>query len=557
MDITQRSGMDITQRSGDGGGTSLSATMPHTMTVMENLTKMKKHHSEPLMAHQAGLPLRHTPHPNRNVQVRWPTNGWKVGGRCIDSSDHRRHGYDFGYRSLRFPMDKAEPKEVPEMTLDELRNFLTKSHGSLTQAFDRMDFFRDGKLSAIEWQEGIYNTVSGSFGTDSHKYRMAIVPRQHFNARMQHLFYLMDADQDGLISFDELSRPYLEPEESPYNFTRRRAIERAAHSEEKETALGRNMLTGPIARSRGPPAHHADTQVPTPLSDFGVYILEKFADVQAAFAAFDVEGNGQLNVAEFVEGARRINYRGNAEEIFKLLDRTETGTIIDQDLISMRQLPAPKSSQAENAWLQSQPGGITRSLGGSLRETKRDATIARKMRSPIRDPDRHAGHLTLSSSDIRRPLGESMRTASGFHSFKRSTTGRLDDLQHPNELPGEDAEQFSPEHGPGFLDKGPEYWPYMGCKEHPRRGDKWKVGGNMNKTARFGALMPSKQAQADRELSGMSYATYEGRNPSNNPTVVSKICGTGAISWSKGPVRPGITLKLKYPENINKMKTLG
>jgi len=454
------------------------------------------------------------------------------------------------------PDKSLEPKEVPEMNLDELRTFLVNRFGSLSKAFDSMDFFRDGQLSAIEWREGVFNTVQGSFGTDGHKYRMAIVPRRQFNARMQHLFALMDENCDGLINFDEFSRPYLEPEEGPHAFFRRRNAEKASHGEEKKVALQRTMLTGTEAtRRKGPPAHYHDqaepNSGPTPIRDFAVYIMKSFKDVNVAFAAFDVAGNGQLNLAEFLEGARRINYGCNAKEIFELLDEKNTGTISKNDLAKLRQLPIPPPPLAGTGSAFSNLTMANLSMAASMTNmstltrydqlggTKKDATILRKINSGVKDPAPHKCGLTLTATDIRRPMGESMRTASMFYTIPRTATGRMDFMLHANQLPGEDPEQFSAEHGPGFVSQGPEYFPYMGMIDHPRRGDKWKMGATMNREKKFGPIVPSKLANDDRELSAMSFCTYEGRNPSDRP----KICNTGGISWSKSPVRPGITIR--------------
>jgi len=321
----------------DGTHASFASTLPHAQTRMQLSTKLKKHSSEPLMAHQAAVPMRYTPHPNKVVQNRWPMPGWKQGG-VIDPQDLRRHAYDFGHRPQRWQPPKQQhgvgAEIVPELSLDELKNYLTKQYGSLKRAFDVMDFFKDGQISAIEWQEGMYNTLAGAFGKEDHKFRTAIVPRKQFNARMQHMFAIMDQDCNGLISFDELSRPYFEPEESSHNFTRRRKLERDTHTEEKQVALSRSMLTGSMeARRKGPPPHHEEKRdgAPTPLRDFAVYLLNAFKDVNAAFSEFDVAANGQLNLAEFVEGARRIKYKGDAEEIFLLLDQGQTGTVGKED----------------------------------------------------------------------------------------------------------------------------------------------------------------------------------------------------------------------------------
>lgn len=488
------------------------------------------------MAHQAVLPMRYTPHPNKVVQTRWPTPGWQRS--VIDPTDHRRHSYEFSYRQLRFKPLSKDPQEVPEMSLDEIRNYLVMRFGSLQQAFHAMDFFKDGQVSLIEWQEGIYNTLESTFGDNSHKFRPAIVPRKHFNARMKQLFALIDEDKDGLINFDEFSRPFLDMPDSSHSFTRRRQLEKATHSEEKQVNLARTMLSGSLtAHKKGPPAHHQemeDESEPTPLRDFAVFIMKTFKDVNSAFDAFDVAQNRSLNMVEFVEGARRIGYEGNAEELFRLLDPQEAGTLAPRDFKALRQLPefsgpAPK------------PFGLQTLSTLSLGTSKKDAFIERRLRQNLKDPAAHESGLTLSGTDISRPFGASMRSASNFYTFPRSRTGRMDNLLHMNQIPGEDAEQFSAEHGPGYLDSGPESFPYLGQTCHPRRGDKWKMGATINKTERFGQMVPSRQGKEEMNLSGMSFLSHEGRIPSDGAHY--KMCNTGAVSWGRSPVRPGITHK--------------
>jgi len=523
---------------------SSASSLPYAQTRMQLTSLFKKSSSEPLMAHQAVLPMRLTPHPNKVVQTRWPAVGWQQGRGAIDPEDGRRHEWDMGYRKLRFkPLDKT-PQDVPEMNLDELRNYLTNQFGSLKRAFDAMDFFQDGKLSAIEWQEGIYNIVAGSFGQESHKFRMPIVPRKQMNERLGNMFALMDEDCDGLINCNELHRPYLEPEESGPSFTRRRKLEKAMHTEEKKVALSRTMLTGSVAsRSVGPPAHHEEKKEgrdPTPLRDFAVYMMKSFKDISAAFNEFDVMAHGQLNLSEFVEGARRIEYKGDAAEIFRLLDTSETGIVSKEDLRALRQSSNLGAQGARGAFSQSnfeKGNALAMSMLGTSRK---DATIHRKLRQNLKDPSPHECGLTLDSSDIQRPLGQNMRSATGYYTFPRSTTNRLDEMLHPNELAAYDAEQFSPEHGPGYLEQGQEHNPYIGKTDHPRRGDKWKMGATMNRVSRFGPMVPSTQGQADRDLAGWRNSlSHEGRIPSDSAHF--KVSNTGGISWGKSPVRPGIT----------------
>jgi len=501
---TDVGGMDATISPG--------ATLPHAQSRVQLNSKLKKSFSEPLWSHQDGLPFRFTPHPNEATAARWPKPGWTTGG-IIDPGDLRRHGSDFGYRQLRFKGISKEPKEAPEMTLEEVRTFLTKRYGSLSKAFDVMDFFNDGSLSAVEWREGIYNALSSSYGTDMAKYRMAICPRRLFDERMQKLFVEMDVNSDGLIDFDEFTRAYLEPQEPSRQFTHRREIEKSAHLAEKKIAMQQKMK----ASSTVLPGQRDELSA---LKDFAMHVLRTFKDVNEAFTALDVDGNGQLSLAEFKLGARRLKYTGDHEEIFKLLDASGTGTINKTELRNLRQLPA--DSQKE---------------GDLCQMTKKNIQSACRIRSPIQNPPVHHGGLTLAGSDVVRPLGERMRTAAGLHTFARSPTGRLDDLIHPDEVPGTDPHNFTKEHGPGFVEKGPEYFPYMGDAEHPIRGNKWKFGGTVNQIERFGPLMPSKQGKADRELSSSSYMTHDGLRPPDG----FRVSNTGGISWSRTPGRAGIS----------------
>jgi hypothetical protein len=256
------------------------------------------------------------------------------------------------------------------------------------------------------------------------------------------------------------------------------------------------------------------------LRDFAVYLLKTFKDVNEAFDALDLDKNGHLSKDEFRQGARKIKYKGNVGEIFKLLDVSSTGTISKTELTILRQLPAAAKQ------------------GGTLVQmTKKNVQSARRIRSPIQNPPMHEGGLSLPSSDINRPLGERMRTAAGFHTFTRTPTGRLDSLVHPEEFPGVDPANYAVEHGPGFVDKGPEYFPYFGKDDHPMRGTKWKFGATANRVERFGPAFPSKQGRHDRELSSSSYTTYEGIRPRDG----FKICNTGGIAWKRSPARSGIS----------------
>merc|ERR550514_233361 len=145
-----------------------------------------------LFQHQS-IPMRQTPHPFENH--RWPRDPVMFnlpleGGQQNRGYDDRRQFYWFGgpeqrWRRHWLPQDENED-EVPELTLEELKLFLTNRFGTLRIAFDHLDFIKNGKISAIEWQEGLFNLLYGSYSSSGKKgktkrYHLSNVPRWMFN----------------------------------------------------------------------------------------------------------------------------------------------------------------------------------------------------------------------------------------------------------------------------------------------------------------------------------------------------------------------------------------
>mmetsp|Transcript_37892 Transcript_37892/g.100970 ORF Transcript_37892/g.100970 Transcript_37892/m.100970 type:complete len:363 (-) Transcript_37892:138-1226(-) len=168
--------------------------------------------------HQA-LACRATPHPLDGAMCRWPDSGHKVGGPN-GPQDGRQHHLDFGYREGREKKAWMPNAEVPQgaavsLSLTDIKAALTKRFGSLLLAYNRMDFFKDGFLSPIEWQEGIHIIFHSFKGEDSVRYCSLCEPRPVFNRRMQELFKFMDVNGDALISFEEFSGCVQQPVERP------------------------------------------------------------------------------------------------------------------------------------------------------------------------------------------------------------------------------------------------------------------------------------------------------------------------------------------------------
>lgn len=531
--------------------------------------------------------------------------------------DGRNNAYCFGGRQQRWKLAKPEVSEGPELTLDEIRLFLTSHFGSLRKAFRNLDFFADDRLSVVEWTEGLHNLLVNSPMLN----RVASVPRSLFNERMQTIFRMMDVDGDGLISYDELTRQYEQPMETTTQFQLRRRKEKEASSKQTTMILKRSLtqalggfvqdnakntkplteddpeeqqglgddedeeeaarLAAEAAREQQEPEDNAfqeklmslarnackkghldwkfldsaqeaqekrnaapgiaadgSTDVQSTLlldpsgsppkvkasqtlRNFASVLLHSYKNLDEAFQAFDVSGNANLSMDEFVAGAKAMHFAGSAKKVFKEIDANASGTIDKDEFRLLRQLPARPDVDPETL----------------KTPTKRQTVAARIARSPILAPSPHHRGTCLVSMDSFRPQGEHIASAAGFSSFARAPTSRLDALTHPGELIGMDPEHKSPEHGPGFCLKGPSYHSETGLAEHPLRGSGWKKGGAVNRVERFGPLVPSAQGKADRELSADSFASYNGRAPRDT----WQVHAGGASSFKDRSLRHGKT----------------
>jgi len=137
--------------------------------------------------------------------------------------------------------------------------------------------------------------------------------------------------------------------------------------------------------------------------------MQKYRNVDEAFRAIDVNGSGELSMAEFVEGAKlRVRFTGDVKAIFQSLDMDRSGTIGVKEFRKLRGLKANQEEVEKH----------------QLKTTK-DIVAERRLRSPISNPQPHERGVTLLSSG-HQPLGEKTSTSAGFYTFHRSPTGRLD-----------------------------------------------------------------------------------------------------------------------------------
>uniref|UniRef100_A0A7S2INC8 EF-hand domain-containing protein n=1 Tax=Zooxanthella nutricula TaxID=1333877 RepID=A0A7S2INC8_9DINO len=494
---------------------------------------------------------------------RWPEPGWEVGGPP-GPLDARRHLHNFGYHPLRskrsFTAEEGDKfGQAHTLNLASVKDGLTRQCGSLVTAFNQLDFFKDGKLSMVEWQDGVQAILQRLKGKDGEIFRALCEPRKLFKTRMEEIFKSMDLNGDGLISLEELLADLPpSPVVKPRDFTMRVANERlqmiapagaagtagpasplspARHRRStlcrgsplfNEAALLASSLYGdakeaePDAgvvarlasgaatpRSAGSSADVDAEQGSRECRAFATLLLQKYRDVEQAFAAIDVNGNGMLSMGEFAEGAKlRARFGGDAKAIFKEMDIDDSGLICITEFKKLRGLRKVDAATADMLRI----------------PTKRELVDARR-RTDVADPPPHPRDTLLGSSQ-------------GLHSFARSSTNRLNRRTHPEELPGFDPECFTPERGPGYCARGPEHFDETADHAHPRRGTGWKVGATVDRAARFAPAMPSAQARQGRELSAAAFMAYEGLRPEDS----WRCSGAGAHSVQLKVARMGETM---------------
>ncbi|CAE8630036.1 unnamed protein product [Polarella glacialis] len=490
------------------------------------------------LQHQV-LPNRATPQPYDGSQLRWPHP--QCGGPP-DHLDGRRHANWFGYRQLRWakhwlPLPEKIPDAVPELSLADCVHLLTMQHGSLKAAFKKLDFFQDGKISATEWQEGIYQLILRGSSVEFMRFKMLLQHRSSFDARAMKLFLQMDKDKNGLVSFEEMGATKDEPSESPWEFSKRRLEETSAAREADEMVAAKTLSRRSVPRplASGLSIDTMDMTLPLGLdfklkasigptvSDvlrcFTAVLMTRFPNLDQAFAFFDHNESGILGMQEFVQGAKDLRFGLDAKAVFKELDTNRDGAISKAEFKLLRNIDVEKDEAI-------------------VFKTKRETVVERKLRSPIQATSQFKRGDCLDAIHIDRPHGEHVSSAAHYYTFPRLPTGRLDDLLHPNELPGFDPQNFTKEVGPGYTLKGPPHHPEVASHGHPLRGDKFKVGANLNRTDRFGASIPSHEGKKDLENSALSFISYEGSRPVDGK---GKVNGTGAISMVSKRERVGLT----------------
>jgi Ca2+-binding EF-hand superfamily protein len=486
-------------------------------------------HAPVAFQHQA-LVTKQNPHPAEGAQGRWPDSGFAYGSGTTEPLDDRKHDQWFGYCQQRWKR-RTEEEPAPELTLLEIKNCLTWNFGSLCTAFKCLDFFEAGSISMTEFQMGLYEVFSELEGERNSRYRIACKPRSAFNQRMADMFRSMDTNNDGYVSFDDFCNSQNEAVYPGREFTQRRMLEEVDHK--GEIARERFKRKGKeFVRSEEDPSvenifkervFKGDPDVDDAyeaVRRFAICLHEKFPNARSAFDYFDPMNGNEVSMHEFQDRFIALHfgpYVGDPSLIFETLaDGKETLSFYRFcNMKKYIRTPAPEYDLLEPA-----SGNTISSI------PKKDITSKRQKRSPIQRPSAFGRGTCLHGTHLSHPLGEHVGSSAGFYKFARTTTGRLDLLLHPNDLPGNDSFNYRAECGPGYVEKGPEFFPESACHAHPVRGNKFKLGATMSKQPKLKALIPSRATAEVQACRDAAYCTHEG---STHTTDVWKLNGKGAV----------------------------
>merc|ERR1712232_527136 len=365
-------------------------------------------------------------------------------------------------------------------------------------------------------------------GKKYRRYRVACRPRSTFNRRMAILFRALDANNDGHVSFDEFCKAHNESVYPGREFTRRRMVEEIDHKGEiaresfkrkgKEFVLTENEEDDSVESVFKERVFEDDSsEMPR---RFAICLHEKFPNIRAAFEYFDDTNSGQVFIGDFLHHFSDLKFSsfvGDPKVIFEALDTNCGGALSFDKFCNLKKYirtPAPEYNLEKKT-----------NTASTMHQRNKEITSKRQMRSPIPKAKTFERGSTLHGTHVSHPLGERVGSSAGFYSFTRTTTGRLDKQLHPCDLPGYDSFNFSESRGPGFVEKGPEYFPESACYGHPTRGNKFKVGAMITKTPKLKALIPSRAQDEVQARRNAAFCTHEGIAPQD----VWKVHGGGAV----------------------------
>jgi hypothetical protein len=74
------------------------------------------------------------------------------------------------------------------------------------------------------------------------------------------------------------------------------------------------------------------------LKEFADFLMAKYPDSDAAFRAFDINGNGSLTQSEFIYGVKMLSFQGDLISLFKALDMDRLGNVSISEFAELQKI---------------------------------------------------------------------------------------------------------------------------------------------------------------------------------------------------------------------------
>ncbi|CAD7933162.1 unnamed protein product [Amoebophrya sp. A120] len=414
--------------------------------------------------------------------------------------DNLEQAYWFGGRDERFRTKRPERfVMLPQLTLENVKLFLVHYHGSLRNAFNAMDFIRNGSISPMEWSESVWGMIRSKRGHDMDQHNFTELPRRQYDIMMNKLFRLIDFDGSGEISFDEFSNAHDEVFHNPHMFTNQRdkEMEEALHAttlaDELEEQRRKDHMRSEMGNTRSSKTVSNEELLLRGLSQeeieidedeknrraFTAVLLSKYENFDEAFKQLDVNNSGGLSPVEFQTACQRIRFEGEWRPIFQHLDQDKDGEVLKSDFTILVRPPKKAIDAARKA---------SEDFRNYSKFNAEKGTMKPESLLP-----RHV-YFRRNLPHLDKQLG----------TFSRLPCRRMDTAFQPSELPGTDTMNYSPDLGPGsYILPWDEDFEYGKEKK-----SKAKLVGRVTKSA-------GNSPSDDSEPVGSSTTSSRGRPPFN------------------------------------------
>jgi Ca2+-binding EF-hand superfamily protein len=251
--------------------------------------------------------------------------------RILDSSgkggiDYKEFAQHFGptvAAQTRGPASAGSQKLLQAVKADLLEAF-KRYNVNLADAFEAFDKDGDGKLSLLEFRDGL-NQLNVK-----HQGRVMTAKQ------IEELLHLMDSDGDGIIDYREFVRQFGSTQ----------------------------MTTGDV------------------FAEIRMLLRQNNANLSTLFEAFDTDGNGSISTREFMEGLRNLNLKGlNQDQIqqcARSMDADGSGQINYREF--QQAIKSNKASTVKTKGSHAFPREVIASLREAFRNVNVDAdSVFRRM----------------------------------------------------------------------------------------------------------------------------------------------------------------------------------